>query len=245
MSKTRAMSDSGTSRSTEFAGSGAEVAAHGLGHAYRSSGRSISVLEDIDLDITAGDYIALSGPSGAGKSTLLSILGGLERPLTGSVSVGNVEITGLAGDAMAAYRRQTVGFVFQHFGLLETLSARENVEIACALGGLSPGRRRQRARDLLDAVDLSAREAHRPEALSGGEKQRVALARALANRPRLVLADEPTGNLDEGSALRVIGLLETLQELWGYTLIVVTHNRSIAMRARARLALDAGRLRAL
>jgi putative ABC transport system ATP-binding protein len=203
------------------------------------------VMEGIDLDIMAGDYVALSGPSGAGKSTLLSLLGGLERPVTGRISVGDVDVTGLAGDGLAAYRRSTVGFVFQHFGLLETLSARENVEIACALAGLSRARRRQRAGDLLDAVGLSDRATHRPGALSGGERQRVALARALANRPRLVLADEPTGNLDEASAFRVIGLLETLQEQWGYTLIVVTHNRSVAARARARLALEAGRLKTL
>jgi ABC-type lipoprotein export system ATPase subunit len=244
MSKTRGMSDSSSSRPTGPK-RGVGVGAHRLGHAYRRPEGSISVLEDIDLDIAAGDYVALSGPSGAGKSTLLSLLGGLERPVTGHISVGDVNVTGLAGDGLAAYRRKTVGFVFQHFGLLETLSASENVEIACTLAGLSRARRRQRARDLLDAVDLKGRATHRPGALSGGERQRVAIARALANRPRLVLADEPTGNLDEGSALRVIELLETLQRRWGYTVIVATHNRSVAARARSRLALDTGRLKAL
>jgi ABC-type lipoprotein export system ATPase subunit len=221
---------------------GVAVRARDLGHSYPSPNGSLAVLAGIDLDIGPGDYVALSGPSGAGKSTLLSVLGGLERPVRGSVSVGDVEVTGLAGDGLAAYRRETVGFVFQHFGLLETLSAQENVELACALAGMSPARRRSRARDLLDAVDLAARGAHRPGQLSGGERQRVAIARALANRPRLVLADEPTGNLDEESALRVMTLLEGVREQRGYTLLVVTHNRAIASRAGARLALHKGRL---
>jgi ABC-type lipoprotein export system ATPase subunit len=223
---------------------GVGVSARGLGHGYPGHEGSITVLDDIDLDIGPGAYVALSGPSGAGKSTLLSILGGLERPASGTVSVGDVEVTALVGDGLAAYRRRTVGFVFQHFGLLETLSAQENVELACALSGMTPPRRRNRARDLLEAVDLIARASHRPGELSGGERQRVAIARALANRPRLILADEPTGNLDEESARRVMSLLEALRDQWGYTLLVVTHNRSVADRAAARLALDNGRLSA-
>jgi ABC-type lipoprotein export system ATPase subunit len=223
---------------------GVAVRARGLGHGYPSPQGSISVLDDIDLDIGPGDYVALSGPSGAGKSTLLSVLGGLERPVRGSVAVGDVEVTSLSGDELASYRRETVGFVFQHFGLLETLSAQENVELACALAGMSPSRRRNRACDLLEAVDLVTRSSHRPGQLSGGERQRVAIARALANRPRLVLADEPTGNLDEDSALRVMGLLEEVREQRGHTLLVVTHNRAIAGRAGARLALRNGRLSA-
>jgi putative ABC transport system ATP-binding protein len=223
---------------------GVAVRARGLGHSYPAAQGSISVLDDIDLEIGAGDYVALSGPSGAGKSTLLSVLGGLERPVRGSVAVGDVEVTRLSGDGLASYRRETVGFVFQHFGLLETLSAQENVELACALAGMSPSLRRSRACDLLEAVDLGMRSSHRPGRLSAGERQRVAIARALANRPRLVLADEPTGNLDEDSALRVMALLEEVREQRGYTLLVVTHNRAIAGRAGARLALRNGRLSA-
>ena len=200
------------------------------------------MLRGLDLEVPAGGFASIRGPSGAGKSTLLSLLGGLEAPQEGEVLVGDINLTGLAGDQLAEYRRATVGFVFQHFGLLETLSARENVELACTLGGLARPARRQRASALLEAVDLAARAEHRPSHLSGGERQRVALARALANRPRLILADEPTGNLDEDSAVRVVELLEDVHARNGSTLILVTHNRALAVHAEIQLGLDQGRL---
>ena len=221
---------------------GVAIMVRDLSHRYRSTEGRLTVLDGVDLDVPAGGYIALTGPSGAGKTTLLSLLGGLEPPQSGSVRVGDVDLAGLAGDGLAAYRRATVGFVFQHFGLLETLSARENVELACMLAGEGPRRRRARADELLAAVGVAGRAGHRPSQLSGGERQRVAIARALANSPRLVLADEPTGNLDEESATTVIELLESLPRERGCTLVVVTHNRALASRARRRLALSGGKL---
>ena len=194
------------------------------------------------MHVPAGGHVALTGPSGAGKSTLLALLGGLERPQTGTVRVGEVDLGELTGDALAAYRRETVGFVFQHFGLLEALTAQENVELAATLSGRRAGERRRRALELLEQVGVVDRARHRPLQLSGGERQRVAIARALANGPRLVLADEPTGNLDEDSALAVVELLETLPAEHRCTLVVVTHNRSIAARAPMRVALHAGRV---
>jgi putative ABC transport system ATP-binding protein len=221
---------------------GVAVAVRGLRHRFTTPDGTLTVLDALDLDVPAGGYVALTGPSGAGKSTLLSVLGGLEPPQEGSVVVGDHDLSKLAGDGLAAYRRAVVGFVFQHFGLLDTLTALENVELAGSLAGTRPSVRRARAAELLASVGLADRAAHRPLALSGGERQRVAIARALANGPQLVLADEPTGNLDEGSALAVIELLERLPVEHGCTLVVVTHNRSVAARAPRRLAIDAGRL---
>jgi predicted ABC-type transport system involved in lysophospholipase L1 biosynthesis ATPase subunit len=223
---------------------GAAVDVLGLSHRYETSEGPLVVLEGISFSIPAGGHVALTGASGAGKSTLLSILGGLEAPQSGHVHVGGRDLHGLDGDELAAYRRATVGFVFQHFGLLETLSASENVEVAMALAGARARDRRARAGDLLAAVGLADRAGHRPAALSGGERQRVAIARALANRSRLVLADEPTGNLDERAADRVLELLERLPADRGCTLVVVTHDRRVAERAPTRLHLDEGRLSA-
>jgi putative ABC transport system ATP-binding protein len=216
---------------------GVAIAVRGLHHRYPAPEGVIDVLSGVDLDVEAGGYVAVTGPSGAGKSTLLSVLGGLEPLQEGRATVGDVDLAGLAGDDLAGYRRATVGFVFQHFGLLETLTAAENVELAATLAGVRPADRRRRAADLLDAVGLGHRARHAPLQLSGGERQRVAIARALANAPRLLLADEPTGNLDEGSAATVIELLERLRVEHGCTLLVVTHNRALAARAPRRVAL--------
>src|SRR4051794_24042151 len=171
------------------------ITVRGLSHRYVTASGGLTVLAGLDLDVPAGSHVSLTGPSGSGKSTLLSLLGGLERPQGGTVVVGDHDLSTLAGDGLAAYRRTTVGFVFQHFGLLDTLTAAENVELALTLAGVRGGRRSRRAAELLDAVGLGARARHQPSQLSGGERQRVAIARALANEPQLVLADEPTGNL--------------------------------------------------
>jgi len=219
---------------------GAVVEVRGLTHRFATPDGTLTVLDGLDLAVEAGGYVALTGRSGAGKSTLLSVLGGLERPQDGQVRVGGHNLDTLRGDGLAAFRRTTVGFVFQHFGLLGALTATENVELALTLAGTSRDRRRERAAELLDAVDLAGRARHRPMALSGGELQRVAIARALANEPRLVLADEPTGNLDEDSTERVLDLLGAVTAARGCTLIVVTHNRAVAARARARYRLDGG-----
>ncbi len=219
---------------------GVGVSVSGLRHSYRTPTGPLVVLHDVEFDVAPGGYCALTGPSGSGKSTLLGVLGGLDPVQAGRVRVGGVDLVALAGDDLAAYRRSTVGFVFQHFGLLDSLTAAENVELACTLAGVGSRRRRARAGDLLASVGLQDRAVHRPAQLSGGERQRVAMARALANQPRLILADEPTGNLDEGSAGLVIELLEALREQRGCTLIMVTHNRALVSRATQRLRLVAG-----
>lgn len=220
---------------------GVAISVKGLTHCYPSPEGTLSVLADIDLEVPAGDYVAVTGASGAGKSTLLSVLGGLEPLQKGAASVGDVDLAGLGGNQLAAYRQATVGFVFQHFGLLDVLTAAENIELAATIAGMRPSARRRRAAELLRSVGLDHRADHRTLQLSGGERQRVAIARALANRPRLLLADEPTGNLDEASATAVIELIERLRAESGCTLLVVTHNRALAARAARQVALDEGR----
>ena len=218
------------------------VSVRNLRHGYATESGRLSVLDGVSVDVPAGGYLAVTGSSGAGKTTLLSVLGGLEQAQEGRVDVGGSEVSRLSGDALAAYRRATVGFVFQHFGLLDTLTAAENVELACTLAGLGPGARRKRAAELLASVGLTGRAGHRPAALSGGERQRVAIARALANQPSLLLADEPTGNLDEESSERVVELLESLRVEHGCTLVVVTHDTAIAARAEHQFLLEKGRM---
>lgn len=217
------------------------VSVRGLRHRYATTSGPLTVLDDVDLDVPAGGYTAVTGPSGAGKTTLISIVGGLESPDRGRVEVGGRDITRLDSEQLAAYRRSTVGFVFQHFGLLDTLTAAENVELSTTLAGVSRARGRARSAELLAAVGLADRADHRPAALSGGERQRVAIARALANGPRLLLADEPTGNLDDEATTRVVELLEQVRTEHGCTLVVVTHDTALAARAEARVGLKGGR----
>jgi ABC-type lipoprotein export system ATPase subunit len=210
---------------------GVLVDARGVVHRYRTPGADeLTVLADLDLTVGAGERVAILGRSGVGKSTLLSLLGGLEPPTAGQVVVGDVDVATLRGDALAEYRRSTVGFVFQHFGLLDSLNARENVEVAMSVGGVKPVTRRARAAELLERVGLAERALHRPGELSGGERQRVAIARALANAPRLVLADEPSGNLDSESTERVLDLLDALAEEHGFTFVVATHDAAVTAR---------------
>jgi putative ABC transport system ATP-binding protein len=223
---------------------GVAVVARGLAHRYGRGRAAVEVLRDVDLDVPAGAHVALRGPSGAGKSTLLCLLGGLEPLQRGALSIGGADLHSLRGSGLAAFRRTTVGFVFQHFGLVDMLSARENVMLALALARMPGARRRQRADELLDAVGLADRAAHRPPNLSGGERQRVAIARALANAPRLLLADEPTGNLDEASTERVLDLLDAVRRERGCTLLVVTHEPAVAERADTVLRLRDGRIAA-
>lgn len=231
----------------EERGLGAAIRVHDLSHAYSSAGpaHTLPVLRAVHLDVEPGGYVAISGVSGAGKSTLLAILGGLERVQVGSVRIGGQDLSSLSPPDLARFRRDVVGFVFQDFGLLGMLTACENVEMALTLAGVGRRERRERAGDLLEEVGLADRSSHRPAALSGGELQRVAIARALANRPQLVLADEPTGNLDEDSALRVMDLLERMRADRGCTLVVVTHNVELAVRADRRLRLSRGHLHLL
>jgi len=221
---------------------GAAVRVVGLSHAFPTRHGPLPVLDGATALIPAGGYATLVGPSGAGKSTLLSLMGGLEAAQHGIIEIGGANLAGLSRDGLAAYRRSTVGFVFQHFGLLETLTAAENIDLACALAGTARRQRRVRTLELLDAVGLADRADHRPLELSGGERQRVAIARALANRPQLVLADEPTGNLDDDSTALVVGLLEALPSEHGCTLVLVTHDRNLAARAPIRLRIRDRRL---
>ena len=223
---------------------GVAVVARSVDHAYGRGPHAVQVLRGLEMDIPAGGYVALRGPSGAGKSTLLALIGGLDPLQSGSLRVGDDELRGLRGRRLAGYRRRTVGFVFQHYGLVEVLTARENVMLALSLAGGRPGDRRARADALLGAVGLSGRAGHRPSQLSGGERQRVAVARALANEPRLLLADEPTGNLDGESAARVLDLLTEVRARTGCTLLVVTHDPNVAARADRVLGVRDGRVAA-
>jgi putative ABC transport system ATP-binding protein len=221
------------------------IRVRGLTHRYGAGEGALTILGDVEMEVPAGGYAAVMGVSGAGKSTLLSILGGLERVQEGSVCVGGEDLAALRGRELARFRRSRIGFVFQDFGLLTMLTARENVEVALTLSGVPRGQRKEQADRLLGEVGLSHRADHRPPKLSGGELQRVAIARALANRPAVLLADEPTGNLDEDSAGRVMDLLEALRAQRGCTLVVVTHNPELAARADTRLRLTRGQLVAL
>ena len=178
---------------------GARVRIDGLRHTFATKQGPLTVLDGVSGELDPGAYASLVGPSGAGKSTLLSLLGGLEPPHSGTVEVDGHRLGGLSSDQLAAFRSRTVGFVFQHFGLLDMLTAAENLEVALTITATPRGRRRQLALHLLDAVGLGPRADHRPLELSGGERQRVAIARALVNEPSLILADEPTGNLDDDS----------------------------------------------
>jgi ABC-type lipoprotein export system ATPase subunit len=222
---------------------GAAIEVRGLTHHYRGRSGALTVLDDLALAVDAGEHLVITGVSGSGKSTLLALLGGLDHPQSGTVVVGGHDLHRLSRNALADYRRQTVGFVFQHFGLLDTLTAAENIELAGTLAGRRPRERRARAAELLDAVGLTDRAEHMANELSGGERQRVAVARALANEPRLVLADEPTGNLDDESSERVQHLLEALPAEHGCTLVIVTHDHRLTDRAPRALHLERGQLR--
>jgi putative ABC transport system ATP-binding protein len=190
----------------------------------------VRAVDEVDLEVHAGQTLAVMGPSGCGKSTLLHLLGGLERPTAGEVWVAGRRIDTLSERALARLRRRSVGFVFQAFHLVEELSAAENVELPVLLAGRSPREARRRASLLLDRVGLADRARHLPSRLSGGQRQRVAIARALANEPLVVLADEPTGNLDTAATLDVLRIFEDLRAA-GQTLVIVTHDERVAATA--------------
>lgn len=210
-----------------------------INRSFSVGGDRVHALRAIDLDIGPGDYAAIMGPSGSGKTTLLNILGLLDRPDSGRYRLDDVETTTLGGEQRARLRRERIGFVFQSFHLIPRLSALENVELPMVLAGIHPGERRRRAQRILDQVGLTDRAGHRPDQLSGGQRQRVAIARATIMRPRLILADEPTGNLDRASGEEVIGTLEQLNAA-GLTLLVVTHDPDLGRRARRCIRMDDG-----
>jgi putative ABC transport system ATP-binding protein len=205
-----------------------------------SGGRSLTILDGITLDIGVGEVCAITGPSGSGKSTLLGLIAGLDRPSAGSIAVAGVEITGLDEDALARFRRATVGYVFQSYHLIPTMTAVENVAVPLEIAGQADALGRARA--LLGDVGLAERAHHYPVQLSGGEQQRVALARAVALGPELLLADEPTGNLDSATGEQIIALLLALNRRRGSTLVLVTHDDALAGRADRVVKLHDGRI---
>jgi putative ABC transport system ATP-binding protein len=205
-----------------------------------SGGRPLTILDGVTLDVAAGEVCAITGPSGSGKSTLLGLIAGLDRPSAGSITVAGVEITGLDEDALARFRRDTLGYVFQSYHLIPTLTAVENVAVPLEIAGAPDAL--PRARTLLADVGLGERAHHYPVQLSGGEQQRVALARAVALDPGLLLADEPTGNLDSATGVQIIELLLALNRRRGSTLVLVTHDEALAGRADRVVRLHDGRI---
>jgi lipoprotein-releasing system ATP-binding protein len=207
---------------------------------YTSGTETLHILRGISFGVLQGSAVAVSGQSGSGKSTLLNVLGGLDRCDGGSVEVAGVDITGLSENSLSGYRRDRVGFIFQFHYLLKDFTALENVMLPAYMAGMKKKAALEKARDLLEEVHLNARLSHFPSALSGGERQRVAVARALVNDPDLILADEPTGNLDPDNSAAVAELLYAAAEKWGKTLMVVTHDETVARRAMYRYTLEGG-----
>ncbi len=201
----------------------------------------VRALDDIDLDIGAGEYAAIIGPSGSGKSTLLNAIGLLDRLSGGSYFLEGTDVTHLSDDELARTRREKIGFVFQFFHLVPRLTATQNVELPLILSDVEPSVRRERVGESLEALGLADRAHHRPNQLSGGQRQRVAIARAMVTRPQVILADEPTGNLDRASGLDVVEILEGLNRN-GITLLVVTHDTELSARAARRIRMVDGKI---
>ncbi len=222
------------------------IVAKGLEQTYLSGDRPLTVLKDVDLEIEAGGVVAIVGPSGSGKTTLLGLLAGLDLPSAGSVTLDGQNLGELSEDERALLRAEKLGFVFQTFQLIPTLTALENVLVPIELQGSGPQRNgaaaQERARDLLRRVGLADRVDHYPAQLSGGEQQRVGLARAFANRPRILMADEPTGNLDAETGRHVIDLMVRLNREEGTTLVLVTHDAELAAKAQRIVRLSGGRI---
>jgi putative ABC transport system ATP-binding protein len=215
----------------------AMIRAEALTKEYRSGGHTLAVLKDINFEIATGDLVAIVGPSGSGKTTLLGLMAGLDRPTRGRVLVDSQDLTGMSEDDLARFRAERVGFVFQSFHLIPTLTARENVQVPLELRGEEA---EARADELLTRVGLDGRGHHYPAQLSGGEQQRVALARAFSNRPRILFADEPTGNLDAETGGRVVDIMLELNRELGTTTVLVTHDLALARKARRIIRLSGG-----
>ena len=218
---------------------------HDLSKVYARGKQKVEVLHHIDLDVDEGDFVALMGPSGSGKTTLLNLIGGLDAPSGGSISVGGQRIDQLGGSALAKWRAAKVGFVFQFYNLMPMLSAQRNVELPLLLTKLSAGERKKRAAIALQLVGLADRTTHKPAELSGGQQQRVSIARAIVSDPALLVCDEPTGDLDRQSAEDVLALLRALNRDHGKTIVMVTHDPKAAEYANHTLHLDKGSLVAM
>lgn len=217
------------------------ISVRGLRKTYAIGNQSVHALDGLDLDIERGEYLALMGPSGSGKSTLMNILGCLDSPTSGNYRLNGQEVARMDEDALAEIRNREIGFVFQTFNLLPRYTALENVALPLIYAGKSKRDRQDRAREVLDLVGLGDRVDHKPNELSGGQRQRVAVARALVNRPSLVLADEPTGNLDTATSMEIMALFEEIQAA-GNTVMLVTHEEDIAACARRIVRLRDGKL---
>ena len=217
------------------------ISLRGIRKLYRIGGETLAALDGIDLDIGRGEFAALMGPSGSGKSTLLNILGCLDRPSEGSYKLDGEEVAGLGDDALALTRNKKIGFVFQNFNLLPRISALDNVALPLVYAGIKRRERLERAQEVLSSVGLADRGQHLPNDLSGGQRQRVAIARALVNEPHIIMADEPTGNLDTKSMKEIMDIFERMHER-GHTIILVTHEPEIAVRASRQLLVRDGRI---
>jgi putative ABC transport system ATP-binding protein len=213
-----------------------------LSKTYRRGPEQVHVLHAIDLDIAEGDFVALMGPSGSGKTTLLNLIGGLDSPTSGEIVVAGQHIEKMGSGALAHWRSNHVGFVFQFYNLMPTLTAQKNIELPLLLTQLSSAQRRRNAEIALELVGLKDRGKHRPNELSGGQQQRVAIARAIVSDPTLLICDEPTGDLDRASAEEILGLLQTLNREHGKTIVMVTHDPKAAEYATHTLHLDKGNL---
>jgi len=214
----------------------------GVTKTYQKGRATVAALQGVDLDIADGEWLAVQGPTGHGKTTLLQMLGGLDRPTSGEVDLGAQNLARLRESKVTRIRATSIGFIFQTFNLVPTLSAQENVETALVPLGVSGGERRARAARALADLGLADRARHLPSELSGGQQQRVAIARALVKEPKVLLADEPTGNLDEGTRDEIIGLLEKLWRERGLTLVLVTHDSSVARKAQRVAVIKDGKL---
>ncbi|MEM7340314.1 MAG: ABC transporter ATP-binding protein [Actinomycetota bacterium] len=218
------------------------VDARGVSRTYRSPAGPVSAVQDVDLEVAPGELVAICGPSGCGKTTMLNLLGALDRPDEGEITVAGTRIDRLGSRAAAEWRAASIGLVFQTPGLVEALTAEENVEMAMRITGAPRRHRRVRPAEVLAALGLSEHLRHRPRQLSGGQRQRVALARALVTQPSLVLADEPTAALDSERSGQVMGLLRELVADRGVTIIVTTHDELVASQADRRVQIESGRI---
>ena len=218
------------------------VSIRNLTKTYQRGPERVDVLHGLDLEIAKGDFVALMGPSGSGKTTLLNLIGGLDTPTGGEISVDGQRIDTMKGGALAHWRSQNVGYVFQFYNLMPMLSAQRNVELPLLLTHLSGAQRKRNAEIALTLVGLADRKAHKPSELSGGQQQRVAIARAIVSDPTLLICDEPTGDLDRQSAEEILGLLQTLNREHGKTIVMVTHDPKAAEYATHTLHLDKGTL---
>jgi putative ABC transport system ATP-binding protein len=209
---------------------------------YQRGPDIIRTLLDVDLDIAAGSFVALMGPSGSGKTTLLNLMAGIDRPTSGSIRVDGIDIARLSRGALAAWRSQFVGYIFQLYNLVPVLTAYENVELPLLLHSISSRERHARVSEALDLVGLTDRHSHAPRQLSGGQEQRVAIARAIVTRPSVLLADEPTGDLDRANAAQVMGLMARLNRERGQTIVMVTHDPATAAHAHRTVRLEKGQI---